>query len=274
MRLTIILLLLISIAGEAQEVKQPPIDSVRYYQQKISQLHRKLFDSLRNSEEYKVAQERILYYKRKSDSYGSFVLFMDVAQADYDKFNSNITASGFTPLEGSALRFGFGFSGKSNRVIVDIFSLVAGVAKKSTKGSESIVTNFSSALLIDIGYDVIKNQPINIYPYAGLSVRSSELDYSKPAQINPSFTDITNIIQNRQSVSGYSGKLGYQAGVGFDFVIRNNPQKLGGNMLFFKAGINRPVGKENYKIEGVRYVPGIEYGKWIATIGIKFFGRQ
>ena len=263
-----------AIASKAQELRRTPADSAAFYQRKMYQLQRKMFDSLRNSEEYKAARERVEYYKKKSDGYGSFVLFIDIAQADFSKFNSSITANGFTPMNGPVYRLGFGFSTKTRQTVVDFLLLAGGLRKEARKGQENIKAVFSSGVLLDIGYDLIKNQKLNIYPYAGLSMRTSDLYYTKPVTTNPSFTDISNLIINKQSAEGSSIKLGYQAGVGFDFVIPSSKNQLGGSIFFIKAGMNRPVGKEKYKIEGVRYDPGIEYGKWIVTTGVKFFGRQ
>lgn len=270
----IFLLLFVGLFSQAQEINKYPADSATFYQRKIAQLQRKVFDSLRNTEEYKATRERVEYYQRKSDGYGSFVLFVDMAQADFSKFNTSITASGFTPLSGSAYRLGFGFSTKARRTVVDFFMLASGLGKESKKGQETIETNFSSGILLDIGYDLIKNQFINIYPYAGLSMRTSDLTYSAPVQTNPTFTNISNLVVNKRSVEAYSSKLGFQAGIGFDFVVAKGKRELGGTMFFLKAGMNRPVGKEKYKIEGIKYDPGIEYGKWIITAGFKFFGRK
>ena len=275
MRLAVVFLLVFtSLFSYAQTGREYPVDSATFYQRKIAQLQRKTFDSLRNTEEYKATRERVEYYQRKSDGYGSFVLFTDVAQADFSKFNTSITASGFSPLSGSVYRLGFGFSTKTRRTVVDFFMLASGLSKKSKKGQETITTLFSSGVILDIGYDFIKKQAINIYPYAGLSMRTSDLTYSAPVQTNPTFTNISNLVVNKRSVEAYSSKLGFQAGVGFDFVIAKGKRDLGGTMFFLKAGVNRPVGKEKYKIEGIKYDPGIEYGKWIITAGFKFFGRN
>ena len=57
-------------------------------------------------------------------------------------------------------------------------------------------------------------------------------------------------------------------------IVTSSRKYSGGGILFVKAGIDKPFGGEKYKIKGRNYDPGISYGDWIVTIGVKFFGRR
>ena len=209
----------------------------------------------------------------RTDSYGSFNMFLEVASAEFDELNASLAAKGFTTLKDPALRFAFGITNKFERLVVDFTWLSIGFTKKARKGDEKVGTAFSSGLLFDIGYDFIKSQKFNVYPYAGLSWRISNIEYSKPAELNPNYTDITDFILNKTLTSGVSSKFGYQAGLGMEFAFKHTRSSNGGYILFIKAGTNRAIGATRFKIEGVRYDPGIEYGDWIVGFGVKFFGR-
>ena len=264
--------------GHTQVNRQATRDSIYYYQRQMLEINRVWRDSMLNDPTYKNAMERVRLLRKTSHDYRSWVFFFDVADADYSDFNTSIVASGFPPVEGPVFRLGFGLSFKTKNTIVDFYSLSASLNKKSKKGNESIETNFTSAAQLDIGIDIAKSPKFNFYPFAGLSIRSSEITYEKPPLTNPSFTNISNLITNDQSATAYSSRLGVQAGIGFDYVLtsaREKDQMADAGFIFFlKAGINKPVGKERYNIEGYRYEPGIEYGKWIVTTGIKIFGKR
>lgn len=274
MRLFIITLLLIPLFSQSQERAGLPVDSITYYNREMRMLYRQTYDSLTQSDRYKAALEKIKYYESRSDDYGAFVIFGEVAAADYSTFNASIAADGFPPLNGPAYRFGIGVSNKSDRGIVDFNFFAFSFNKKSKKGDEKITSSFSNFLQFDVGYDLVKSQSVNIYPYAGLSFRGCDVEYSKPVQTNGSFTNISNIVLNKQSASAFSLKAGYQAGLGFEFVIHNSTNRLRGTMFFVKAGTNGHIGRENYKVEGIDYKPAIKYGNWIVTTGFKFFSRR
>ncbi len=265
-----------SLQVTAQTYPVRSTDSSYYYQREIGKLRKKMYDSLLRSEEYQTLNRNYQAYIRRSDGYTALVLFTEAEQANYTKFNNNITASGFSAIDGRpVIRFGFGISNKKNRKIVDFNFFSLDLGKNSKKGDEKISTFFSNAIIFYIGYDLVKNQQINIYPYGGLSFRTATINYTKPVIANPSFTDITNLIQNNQSVYASALKIGFQAGVGFDFVL--NPMKKninGGTIIFIKAGINKAIGKEKYTSEGPDYIPGISYGNWAIAVGFKFFGRN
>lgn len=202
MRKILLAFLLLPFISKAQLSRQQSRDSIRYYQRQISNLHRSYHDSLFRNPEYKNAMERVRHFEKSSQDYGSFVFFFDVAQADFDQFNSSIVASGFPPMEGPVGRIGFGFSSKTRNTVVDFYMIAAGLPNKSKKEKESIETNFSSGVLLDIGIDLAKSPTFNFYPYAGISMRTSDLSYVKPMLTNPSFTNISNLIINDQSAAG------------------------------------------------------------------------
>ncbi|MGB8193542.1 MAG: hypothetical protein WCF67_16550 [Chitinophagaceae bacterium] len=273
MRLTLFLLLL-PVCSIAQKKDFGKNDSASYYQQKIKDLYKAAHEQLANSDEYRQAMNALMDIKRKSDSYFALMLSGDAVAADYDKLNALIVPKGFSPLKGPVYRIGFGVSRKRNRRVTDFSFFSLGFNNKSTKPGERIQASFSSAFALDMGYDLTRSTAINIYPYAGLSIQTASLQYKKTGQNNPAYTDITNILLNEQETNASYAKIGYQAGIGFDFVLGKAGQRTGGTMAFIKAGTNRLFGKPVYKIGSTKYDPGISYGEWVITFGFKFFDRQ
>jgi hypothetical protein len=207
-----------------------------------------------------------------SDNYFAFVIYSNIASTDFRKFNSDNATSNFPPLQGYPVSIGYGFSSKKNRRIFDINLTAFGVNKKTKKTGESIKTSFSTFLQFEWGYDFIKNKTLNIYPYAGVGLRSSYIEYKSPAQTNTSFTNITSVIQNNRSVNGSASETSYQAGVGMDISLAK-PYDSGGIMFFIKAGTNMAFSRKKFDLEGVNYDPAFNYGDWIITAGFKIFGR-
>jgi hypothetical protein len=284
MRLLITIFLLFPLFCLSQEPSTQKVDSVAYYNKQLHDLYKQTYDSMRNTETYRTATERLNYYEQFSDNYTAFMMFSEFAGANFDKFNASIAPDGYSGLSGPVNRYGIGVSIMSERFLVEYSFFILGMPETSRKGPERIHTTFSNVLALDLGYDLAKSRKINIYPYAGLSLRGATIEYSKPAELNNSFTNITNLVQNNRSATASYFGVGYQAGVGFDFLISENRRRFGppqmrlrstgGIMLFIKAGTNGRIGKERYRVEGIRYEPGIKYGSWIAEIGLKFYGRN
>ena len=275
MRLFLSFFLLFPVILFAQsKYKVQPTDSVGFYSNLIRERYKQAFDSLKVSPDIKEAMERLDYFSSHSDSYRSFVIYTDVAAADFNHLNGTLVPEGFSALKKTILRIGYGFSSKYNKVVFDFYIGALGINNKSKKGNENVKATFSNLFQFDLGYDITRSQSVNIYPYAGVSIRNMSLEYNKPAQVNGSYTDITNIVQNNPSVTTDATGIGYQAGIGFDFVVGNNKSKTSGTMIFVKAGTNGIFGNPAYKIENIQYNPQIVYGRWMVTAGFKFFGRK
>lgn len=248
-------------------------DSASYYQGQASQLVRTAIDSIQQSEAYKELMEKAARFRKKSNNYGGFVFLADVFHSNYDKFNASIAQNGFDPLNPISARIGIGISNKSDGILFDMYFFAGGIENKSKKGNEKISASASNALVCDLGIDLLHSRVLSLYPYAGLSLRFSSLDYTKPVQVNNSFTNITDIIINDQTVRASSTKIGYQAGLGLDVIVSNPGKGEGVIALFAKAGTASAFGKEKYKIEGIKYDPAIKHGDWLVTFGVKMAGR-
>ncbi|MDQ2751830.1 MAG: hypothetical protein M3R72_02295 [Bacteroidota bacterium] len=275
MRLFLSFFLLFPVVLFAQsKYKVQPTDSIGFYSNLIRDRYKQVLDSLKNSPETKEVMERLNYLSSHSDNYRSVVFYTDVSAADFNHLNSTLVPEGFSALKKTILRFGYGFSSKYNKVVFDFYIGTLGLNNKSKKGNENVKATFNNLFQVDLGYDLTRSQSVNIYPYAGVSIRSMSLEYNKPAQTNESYSDITNIVQNDPTVTTSATGVGYQAGIGFDFVIGNNKNKTSGTMIFVKAGTSGVFGNPAYKIQNIHYNPGIVYGRWNVTAGFKFFGRN
>ena len=249
---------------------QDKADSTQFYRNELRRLKIAYEDSFRNSPETKELSEKLKYAELASDNYSGMVFFGQLGSANYDILNADNSTDGFGPISGPMISLGLGFSLKKKRAILDI-GVAATVYKKTTKGEEFVKTSVSPLLQLDIGYDLVKKRTINIYPYAGLGLRSSYLEYKAPAQTNPSPTSISNLIANNRSVKERESEFGYQAGIGFEYNIltKNGPDIP----IFLKAGTNRAFKRKTFEMEGVNYDPKLQYGNWTITLGIKIVGR-
>jgi hypothetical protein len=254
--------------------RQTTTDSILYYKKKISDLYKRTWDSLRQSETYLEAAGRLRHHTRLSNGYTSFTVFGDVARASYNAVNSGIAQSGFPALSGPQYHIGIGTSHEyHNRGILEFYIFTIGLSNVSKKGDETVKSSFSNLFQVNFGYDFIKSQKINIYPYTGLALRLTNLNYKMPAQTNNAPTSIVDIVQNDGSVIASKGNLSYQAGLGMDFVIHESARGTG-TMLFLRAGTDGIFGNTTFKIDDKKYDAQIKQGAWIFAFGFKFFSRD
>lgn len=274
-----LLLPLLSLAqfkySEKNEKPKPLTDSADFYLRKRNQITRQAMDSILHSEEYHALTEKWTYYRNKRNNYTAFTIFMDVAHANYKNLNKSIAENGFPELKNICYRFGFGVTNKDGRIHYDFYLITAGFNNKSQYGNEKIKTSFSNFLQTDVGVDLFRSKYLSIYPYAGLSFRLSNLNYENPATLNPAFTNVSDMVVNNKSINLTSTKVGYQAGLGIDYLLNDPKGNSSASIIVFtKVGTNSAIGKEVYKDEGIRYEPGIKQGDWLVTVGFKFAGRR
>ena len=259
----------------AQNDKKEKTDSASYYSAELGKLWRATIDSFHHSEAYLSAQAGYKRSLKKSKDYGAFVIFMDLFHSDYRQFNGMIAQDGFAPINDLGGRVGFGHSQKSGRAIVDMYFIVAGLNNRSEKDREKIKTTFSSLLHVDLGYDLLNKQWMSIYPYGGLSMRISTIEYEKSALLNPSYTSITNMLSDKNIVNLSSVRAGFQLGLGIDLTLAQSRDKASKTIFFIKGGTNRPFWKDRYRYNDIpAYNPGMRQGDWIITFGIKLAGKN
>lgn len=248
-------------------------DSIRYYQNELGKIYRAAFDSLRKTDGVIENTRKIRHFEGLSRSYTAFTLFGELAGADFGSFNKSIAAGGFGPLHGPNFRGGFGISHKGySGVMIDFNIFSAAWDRKTVKGDEKIGASFSDFFQLHIGFAVVNTRRFNVYPYAGLSFRASQLTYDAPTTVNPNYTSIVDIIQHNSAYTATSTRLGYQAGLGIDWVVAVDSKGYHGIILFNKTGTDGAFGgDESYNIEGVNYTPGIRMGSWVSSLGIKLF---
>lgn len=249
-----------------------PTDSIAAIEKKLSKMRKDAMEQLNQNEEYKTLSAQLLQMRRNSDNYGAFVIFGSLIGSDFEKFNKEIATAGFSPIKDNIVNIGIGFSYKKNRRMFDFNVSGFGIGKKSKKGEEYIKTSFATMFQLEWGYDFIKSNRINIYPFAGLGLRNSTLEYKPKVTTNPAYTSVLDIIQNNKSFNVFTTTIGYQAGMGAEFVLSPN-NRNNGSILFLKAGTNRPFKEKAFEIEGVKYNPEFKYGNMVYTLGVKFFGR-
>lgn len=247
-------------------------DSINYYNAEIRKLTKRYRDSLFNNPAFREHSDNARRLRVKTDDYSGFHLYLQTSSADFSRINNDHNGLGFSGFRGSHLAIGYGFTFKKNRRIFDLNLTAFGISQKSTSNLGDLKTSFMTAFQFEWGYDFIKKNTINIYPYAGFGLRSEGLEYRNKAIYNSTPSNLTNVIQNNTSVNDYKSSISYQAGIGMEFVI-TNPAKNGGVILCLKGGTNQPFRKKSFSFGSFNYDPQINYGAWYITAGFKFFGR-
>lgn len=271
MKRTFQLLILIAVALKANSQENVK-DSIKRYEKQLAQLRKDNLDSLQKTSKYKSILEKVNSLKQKSDSYGAIFIYGTLNSADYNAFNLQNSSSGFSNLSNQIIGFGYGFSSKKNCILFDFNITAFGLNKKSKNATEEIRTSSSSFLQLEFGYDFVKSNKFNVYPYAGIGYRTSLLNYKSVVSTNSTFPNLTGIITNNKSFNETASEFGYQLGLGMEFVITKD-SKQSGTILFFKGGTNRAFSRKSFNIEGVKYDPQFNYGNFISSIGFKFFSR-
>src|SRR5579871_1163828 len=273
-KLILALIIVPSIVTAQSKIDKPITDSGRYYQKEMNRLLIQAFDSTKKTSEYIALENSYKNYVGHSNNYTGPILFFDIAHSDYSKFNTSIAQSGFPSLNNMSYRIGFGVSNKYNRTMFDFIFIAAGFNNRSVKDDKKIKTSLMNVFQFDLGYDVLKSNVISLYPYVGISGRISSLSYSKANQTDPNYTNISDIIVSGTTINTSSLRVGYDAGIGIDFTVSNNKDHTAGTILFLKAGTNRALWEDAYKIENIKYKPGTRQADWIISVGIKFIKRH
>lgn len=266
--------MLFSLCGFGQNKVYTKTDSIRYFKDEFTRFQKELEKSLNNNPEFILLRNRFVAYNRRHNDYSGMTLFANMLQSDYSSFNRQIAAAGFPALSSLSFGFGIGASSKRDHIIFDFYFSSLYLANTSKKEREKISSSLGNLFLMDLGYDLLHSNKWSIYPYAGLSLRMASLNYQNKGVFNPSYTNISDLLDGEENVFTTSSRLGYQAGLGIDVVLGNNDEYSGATLFFIKAGINKPFGKDKYKIREVRYDPDIDKGNLAISAGFKFVSRR
>ena len=250
-------------------------DSLQYYNNRLNCLYQRVWDSLKLDDSARYYQRQIKRANSRSRNYTAFTFFGGVEGADYKTFNRAIAKDGFSPVTGSLRQVGGGISFRGyNGIIIDLNYVISGFGGSASNGDSRITTRSLETLDLQVGYAVINVSRFTVYPYVGIDNRFSSLHYSTQDTINPNYNSIASILQSGKNVNTSSDVLGYQAGVGIDWVVHHADNSHGGIILFAKFGTDGVFGNETYPIAGANYNPGIRYGAWAAQLGLKLFVRS
>jgi hypothetical protein len=266
-------LLCILIFGSVH-AQDKPVDSARIYKDEMIDIYYRALDSLYKNPRYQFLKERVETLRSATDDYNATTAFVLFYGADLRQFNRDNAQAGFPAVPEYAWGMGFGGSYKRKRRIFEFHLFTAGTTQESKKQEETIRSTFAGLFELEWGYDILRNNKWNLYPYAGLGLRATTVGYETPERYNISFTHITNLAQANRSVSASVFQTSYGAGVGIERVIGSSEFDSGA-MFFMKAGTSGVFNPhKKYDIKGVRYQPGIRYGDWALHIGFKIYKRD
>jgi hypothetical protein len=264
-------MLFIALQAAAQSQKTVS-DSINYYNRKILAIEQRVSDSLDHSQPYHYYMQQKIYWEglSKNRKYTGLSYFNELAGADYGAFNRRIEQEGYAHFGGPLYRFGLGLSHMTNSGwVFDLNFFVWGIDKSSGNGPQIITTGFTEYGQLDVGYAVFSSRKFDIYPYAGLSLRSSDFFFSRPRRGGSTYNDIVGVDQGNGDIKATAVSPSYQAGASFEWIAFAAADRKFGTIVFLKAGTDGVFGHETYKIEGIKYDPGITYGNWGVALGIK-----
>ncbi|RXK58874.1 hypothetical protein ESA94_15920 [Lacibacter luteus] len=255
------------------QFREEKVDSIAYYQKQIQQMFEASRKAVINDTNFRTMQINLNRLAKKTDKYGAFVIYTSVSSADFSKFNADNAISGFPAFKGNMVGFGIGMSRKKNRRIFEINFGMVSLTKKVENDSSMIKTGYNHITQFEFGYDLVKDRRLNLYPYAGFGLREINISFNSPYRRNNNPRNITEVVQNNQSVGGSQFGLSVQAGIGLDVVL-TNINHTGGTILFAKAGTNQLlIGDRKFKLDGFEYDPQLRYSSLVIAVGFKFFGR-
>lgn len=274
MRSLIPLLLCLFCLSTHTYAQLPVKDSLHIYNERLNKLYNRVWDSLNLNDSARFYRKQIKQAHERSKEYTAFVFFWGAEAGNYTAFNAATAKDGFGPIHGPVWQIGFGISHQGySGILFDLNYFVVGLGSSIQNGEGTISTSTYDLLQAQIGYAIINSKRFTVYPYAGLSGRYSSLQYSATDSLNSNYNSIASLIHNSRDVNVNSVHLGYQAGVGFDWVLGYHEKTRGGVILFAKGGTSGIFGHETYSIYPVEYNSGIKYGAWVATVGVKLYGR-
>jgi hypothetical protein len=265
--------LLFSITHVNAQFRKENTDSLEYYRKKANDIRIENMKALRENADYKKTLMDIHRLEAKTDNYAAFALYTSIASADFSKFNSDNARAGFSGFAGQMFGIGFGYSNKNKRRMFQFNVGSIGIRKRITKGNENIRTSFQTMVQFEWGYDLIKSNRINIYPFAGFGFRDSYIAYNGEGSTNTNATNITEVVINSRGITGSQSAFSLQAGLGLETVL-TKANRGGGVILFVTGGTNQPIGAKPIRLSSVRYDPQLKYGNLDFRVGFKFFGRK
>ncbi len=252
----------------------PVKDSLHIYNERLNRLYGRVWDSLKLNDSAKFYRKQIRQAHERSKEYTAIVFFWGAEAANHSTFNTGIAKDGFGAMHGPVWQIGFGLSHQGySGIIFDFNYFVVGLGTSIQNGDATITTSSTDYLQAQVGYAIINSRNFTVYPYVGLSGRSSSLQYAVTDSLNSNYNSIASLIHNSRNVNVNSVHVGYQAGVGFDWVMAYHEHTHGGAILFAKFGTSGIFGHETYSVSSLEYNPGIKYGAWVGTVGVKLFNR-
>ena len=209
-------------------------------------------------------------HQRLGIRYSGFTNYYGYVSTDYSGLNRKLAPFGFAPLSPGIVRTGVGFSMRTySGLILDLAFLTIGFDRSTSNGTEVISSSYTNYAQASVGYSVIRLRKLAVYPYGGLSLQSGSLNFSRAPRGDTIYNSILGMNQGDRGLSVGSTSLGYQAGLGIDWLAYRNPLGWLGVVLFVKAGEEGRFGTESYRIHGVNFVPGIRNGGLGFVAGVK-----
>lgn len=152
--------------------------------------------------------------------------------SDYNGVNKILSDSGFSTFSNPNWGFGFGFSGRSEKVVVQLdFTYLTQCNVNNNLFCSHI--DFASYGL-QVGYLVDKKNKLDLYPYLGMNRNRTDILLSDVDLQPMNATQFLNTVSNIARMTRVNFSL--NAGVGFDYFIPVSKKNTAELMLGIRTG--------------------------------------
>lgn len=135
---------------------------------------------------------------------------------------------------------------KEKRRVISIFNVMAGSTMSGDRDKRSSVVKFIG-VQGDIGYDVIKNDRVMLYPYAGIGYEWYKARFFRDVS-SVEFDDVLENVNTRDAIKSTDLKNAfflYQVGLGFAVKNPRNPNKLIGIQAAYSGSFEDRTWRSN-----------------------------
>ena len=164
----------------------------------------------------------------------------------FDNLNKRIAAyPQYEQSKNSVGTFEFGLMTERNRLVTG-FNLNVGSSLSGDRNKKSTNTNVSG-LATYVGYNLIKNSRLALYPFAGLGIEKYKIKFNRDISAVPfdSVLQNVNIQQRVESLDFTNSFLVYRLGIGINITSIKHVQNSVGLQLGYAGSFNAKEWKIN-----------------------------
>ncbi len=219
---------------------------------------------------------------RENTNYFAWYLSLGLVFSDFKELNNRLQDDNIDALNSVSANaiWILGFSWKRKRLIQSAY-LELSLPNSVEKNDLKLLANGVSLANYDLGWAIIDNRRIHLYPYAGLFWKSSLIRMENKINsggqaINdaPSFSDVLNssdAFAQEYNFTYRKNEIGLNLGVELDYHIKYNDGKGGGLAIGIKFGLNNPIIQTGWRLDKkpVSDIPDFYFKRYYTSLVFK-----